>query len=103
MNIRLQYQDPRAIIKGSRTVLEDRGRALRTAWEKLFSQRQNRAEGAFALLASLNPLAVLGRGYSIARRCPDGRIIRRATDTAIGAEIEILVAEGKLGARITRL
>jgi len=46
LNIRLQYQDPRAIIKGSRTVLEDRGRALRTAWEKLFSQRQNRAEGA---------------------------------------------------------
>jgi exodeoxyribonuclease VII large subunit len=103
LNLRLNYQDPRSIIRGKRTVLDDRSRVLQTVWEKLFLLKKNHAEGSFAVLSSLNPLAVLGRGYSIARRLPDGRIIRRATDTAIGEEIEILVAEGKLGAKITRL
>jgi exodeoxyribonuclease VII large subunit len=102
LNLRLHYQNPNAMIEGNRASLNDRGLALRAAWEKLFALQKNRADGAHALLASLNPLAVLERGYSIARRLPDGQIIRRATDTAIGQEIEILIAEGKLEAKITR-
>ncbi|MHB8829521.1 MAG: exodeoxyribonuclease VII large subunit [Syntrophales bacterium] len=98
--LRLNYQDPRSIIEGKRTVLRERGRLLQTAWEKLFSLQKNRAAGTSAVLASLDPNAVLKRGYSIARRLPDGRIIRRAADAAIGQEIEILVAEGKLGAKV---
>jgi len=102
LNLRLHYQNPSAMIEGNRTVLNDRGLALRAAWEKLFALQKNRADGTAAVLASLNPLAVLERGYSITRRLPDGQIIRRATDTAIGQEIEILIAEGKLEAKITR-
>ncbi len=98
--LRLNYQDPRSIIEGKRTVLRERGRLLQTAWEKLFALQKNRAAGASAVLASLAPNAVLKRGYSIVRRLPDGRIIRRAADAAIGQEIEILVAEGKLGAKV---
>ncbi|MHB8092880.1 MAG: exodeoxyribonuclease VII large subunit [Syntrophales bacterium] len=103
LSLRLNFKNPCSIVEGNRAVLNDRGRALQAAWEKFFSFRKNRAEGTFAVLASLSPLAVLKRGYSIARRLPDGRIIRRATDAAIGQEIEILIAEGKLGAKITSL
>jgi exodeoxyribonuclease VII large subunit len=103
LNMRLHYQNPLAIIKADRALLDDRRRLLQTAWERSFSSRKNREKGASSLLESLSPLAVLGRGYSIARHLTDGRIIRRATDTAIGEEIEILIAAGKLGAKITSL
>jgi len=99
--LRLNFHNPCSIIEGNRAVLNDRGRALQAAWEKLFSLQKNHAAATSAVLASLNPLAVLKRGYSIARRLPDGLIIRRATDVPIGQEIEILIAEGKLGAKIT--
>jgi len=100
--LRLNYRDPRAVIEGNRAALRERRRLLQAAWERLLALQRNRAEGASAVLASLDPTAVLKRGYSIARRLPDGRIIRRAADTALGQEIEILIAEGKLGAKITR-
>jgi exodeoxyribonuclease VII large subunit len=53
-----------------------------------------------ALLSSLSPLAVLGRGYSITRRRPDGLILRRAGETAPGQEIDIRLAAGNLNAII---
>jgi exodeoxyribonuclease VII large subunit len=98
---RLKQQNPQSMIKEGRIGLAGRGKDLQAAWEKLFSAGKNRAESASGILSSLNPLAVLGRGYSITRRLPDGRIIRRESDAAIGEKVEILLAEGKLGARIT--
>lgn len=99
--MRLHHQNPQSTIKANRLVLMEYAKGLNTAWDKIFALKKGRAEGSGALLASLNPLAVLNRGYSIAR-LSDGRIIRRPTDAHIGEEIDIMVAEGKLGARITR-
>jgi exodeoxyribonuclease VII large subunit len=101
--MRLRHQSPLSPIKADRITLLKYGKDLRAAWDKTFALNKGRAEGAGALLASLNPQAALKRGYSIARRLPDGRIIRRPTDTQVGGEIEIMIAEGTLGARITRL
>jgi exodeoxyribonuclease VII large subunit len=103
LNHRLKQQNPRSMIKEGRIKLTDREKNLQAAWEKLISMKKTRAESAFTLISSLNPLAVLGRGYSIARRLLDGRIIRRDCDAAIGEKIEILLSEGKLGAKITEL
>jgi exodeoxyribonuclease VII large subunit len=56
-----------------------------------------------AVLSSLSPLSVLGRGYSITQRRPDGLILRRAGDAALGQEVDIRLATGNLHATITEI
>ena len=55
-------------------------------------QRLQRLEGQ---LRMLNPLAVLGRGYSLTRK-PDGTVIRSAAAVNIGDEVVTQFADGKI-------
>jgi exodeoxyribonuclease VII large subunit len=66
----------------------------RTEREQL---RLRRLEGQ---LRVLNPLAVLGRGYSLTRR-PDGTVIRSAADVEIGDMVATQLAEGKVVSKVT--
>lgn len=51
-------------------------------------------------LHSLNPSAILERGYSIALRIPDRKIVRDASSVRQGQELELLVAKGKIHCRV---
>lgn len=101
--VRLEQRNPRSRIGENRLGLEVLGKALTSAWEKRAAQKKNRAQTAMALLTSLSPLAVLGRGYSITRRLPDGLILRRPGDAAIGQEVDIRLAAGNLRAKIVNI
>jgi exodeoxyribonuclease VII large subunit len=52
-------------------------------------------------LQTLSPLSVLGRGYSLTRLLPSGAVVRSAAQARAGDAIEVLLAEGALGARVT--
>ncbi|HWH08852.1 MAG TPA: exodeoxyribonuclease VII large subunit [Candidatus Thermoplasmatota archaeon] len=52
-----------------------------------------------ARLDALSPLAVLSRGYAVALR--DGKVVRRPEDAPVGSEVEVRLAKGKLGAKVT--
>ncbi len=52
-------------------------------------------------LKSLNPLAILERGYAIATRHGDTRSLRRASDIRIGDPIDVRLFQGGLLARVT--
>jgi exodeoxyribonuclease VII large subunit len=58
---------------------------------------------AVARLEALSPLAVLGRGYALARRAEDDRIVRRAGDIAPGERLAVRVAEAEIEARVERV
>jgi exodeoxyribonuclease VII large subunit len=57
---------------------------------------------AAARLDALSPLAVLGRGFAIARSS-DGAILRDASQVTPGAPISVRLARGELGARVERV
>jgi exodeoxyribonuclease VII large subunit len=78
-----------------------RGRLTSAASHRTKVSRHQLAT-AVGRLQSLSPLAVLGRGYSLTRLA-SGVVVRRATETAPGDPIEILLAEGVLGARVTHV
>jgi exodeoxyribonuclease VII large subunit len=101
--VRLEQRNPRSRIGENRLGLEGLGKALSAAWEKGTGQKRNLAQTAIALLTSLSPLAVLGRGYSITRRLPDGLILRRPGDAALGQEVDIRLAAGDLRATIIKI
>ncbi len=101
MGVRLEHRNPRARIAEHRRFTDLLARDLRTAWERQAKARSHRLASAMSLLDSLSPLAVLNRGYSIARRLPDGRILRQAADVRPGETIAVRLAAGSLQALIT--
>ncbi|MGH9325712.1 MAG: exodeoxyribonuclease VII large subunit [Terriglobia bacterium] len=64
---------------------------------RTFAERRNRCTHLHTLLRERNPLAILGRGYSVARDL-SGKIIRDAEGVVLDSEITIRLARGELGA-----
>lgn len=65
------------------------------------SRRGDRVAALGGRLDALSPLAVLGRGYSIARRESDGAILRASGQVDVGDGVRIRLAEGGVRARVT--
>ena len=99
----LRARSPQARVALART-REARARVAGvTAIRSLLDARGRRLSEAVARLDSLSPLAVLGRGYGLVRRERDGRIVRSPADVALDEALEVRLAEGSIGARVTRL
>jgi len=99
----LRARSPQARVALART-REARARvAGETAIRRLLERRRRRFSELAVRLDALSPLSVLGRGYGLIRRLADGRIVRRAADVALDDELELHLAEGSIGARVTRL
>ena len=99
----LRARSPQARVAMART-REARARvAAVSAIENHLARRRNRLGALAARLDALSPLAVLGRGYALARRVEDDRIVRSAGDVAVGDELDLQLAEGTIGASVTRL
>lgn len=58
-----------------------------------------RVRGREALLRSLNPRAILERGYAIARR-PGGAVVTNASQLGFGDAVEVVVAHGEFDANV---
>ena len=69
-----------------------------------FARRQEQARSQWQELAtalnSLSPLAVLGRGYSLTRTIPDGKVIADATTLTSGDSVRLTFAKGEARATI---
>jgi len=53
-----------------------------------------------ARLETLSPIAILERGYSIARTIPDLKVVRNPRRVAINQDLEVMVAKGSLTCRV---
>ena len=51
-------------------------------------------------LETLNPQAILSRGYSITRTIPDAKVVKSAGSVQIGQNLEILLAKGALTCQV---
>ncbi|HYC57105.1 MAG TPA: exodeoxyribonuclease VII large subunit [Candidatus Binatia bacterium] len=85
------------------TAAAERTRTLAAALERSMRARtageaRNLAELGSALDA-LSPLAVLGRGYSLASRA-DGSLVRAAEEIAVGERLELRFHRGRASARV---
>lgn len=61
----------------------------------------DRLAGRQQLLNSLNPRAILERGYAIARKA-DGRVVLDPAELAQGEALELMLARGNVGTRVVK-
>jgi exodeoxyribonuclease VII large subunit len=95
---RLSPAGLRAHVDRRRQRLVGAGRALAAAGRHRVVAERRRAERAGAALNALSPLAVLDRGYALARL--RGRVLTSARKVAEGERLDLLLREGGLTARV---
>jgi exodeoxyribonuclease VII large subunit len=91
---------PRRILQEYTQRLDQLQRALLVNLRSNLGILRQRMEGTVGRLQSLSPLAVLERGYSIARLLPAKNIIRQARDLGRGDRVEVKVHRGSFVARV---
>ena len=89
----LSARNPTAMALRRRARAEGAVRRAESALTRRLAARKSRLQATVARIDALSPLAVLGRGYSICKRCRDDTIVRRAEDVAVGEAVRIRLAE----------
>ncbi|HEY8123437.1 MAG TPA: exodeoxyribonuclease VII large subunit [Myxococcota bacterium] len=89
-----------ALARARRASLAPLSARLGSAARRVVPERRARLGTGAARLDALSPLAVLGRGYALARG-PHGEILRDARRVAVGDELTLRLARGSLSAAVT--
>ncbi|QJA06955.1 exodeoxyribonuclease VII large subunit [Thermosulfurimonas marina] len=101
-HLRRRLRDPLALLQEREALVRRLGREI----HRKVAERLLREEGRFSALVrhleALSPLAVLSRGYSVVRKGPQGPVVCKASEVKPGDLLEILLAEGKIAARVEK-
>jgi exodeoxyribonuclease VII large subunit len=98
----LARRGPSISIKLLNNVVEKLDQKLRIRTTNLIKEKRGALQVAKARLETLNPLAVLDRGYSITRRLADFSIIKDVAQIGVGESVAVKVAKGEMVCRVER-
>lgn len=97
----LDFQNPSRKLKRMREELNYlAGRLFKQIQHDLLFKRKA-VEASASRLNTLGPIDILRRGYSIVRKLPAGSILKSTGGVQKGDSIEVILAEGKMNARVT--
>ena len=99
-NLQKRLRDPRQMIAVNREYLRATIARLTTAFVRRHEQGRSQWQKLATALNSLSPLAVLGRGYSLTRMIPSGKVIADATTLIPGDSVRLTFARGEARATI---
>jgi exodeoxyribonuclease VII large subunit len=96
---RLRLNSPAARLRSDRQRIDDLSRRSSLALGHRLQLRQARLSGLEQRLGSLNPMAVLSRGFAVVS-LPDGSVVRSVSQVVSGDALDVRVADGSFGARV---
>lgn len=99
---KLALHDPTLRLANSSARLERLSSLLNAAVEANLSRGARRVEVASSSLGNLNPLAVLERGFAVARDSR-GRILRSVSQVNLGDDVTVTLHEGTLTGEVKEL
>ena len=88
-------RDPMAFIADKRLLLDYTQKNLASLAEKQVGERRQRFAALCASLHAMSPLAVLARGYAVARKA-NGTVLRSADEVTVGETIDVTLGRGSL-------
>jgi len=103
LELGLQNQNPERQVQEKRFLLNNLEKDFTNSWKRYLRDRGGQLNKNAALLSSLNPLAVLQRGYSITRRLSNGEIVREASLLTLEERVSIQLACGVIRARVEKI
>ena len=92
-------RDPMAFIADKRLLLDYTQKNLASLAEKQVGQRRQRFTALCASLHAMSPLAVLARGYAVARTA-NGTVLRSADEVTVGETIDVTLGRGSLACTV---
>lgn len=98
----LRFASPLRRIQTDRQRLDDFARRGLAALRHRLTLDESRLKGFERRLESLNPLAVLGRGYAIVTRQDDGKLVSQVSQAKSGDEIQVRVSDGEFNAVVSK-
>lgn len=99
---RLAYLHPGRQIQQHSAALSQELSALSLHYRQILGTHRMALQNEVSKLETLNPLAVLSRGYSISYRMPEGRIIRTFTEARPGDPVRIRLWQGILDCTVEK-
>ncbi|HWO43381.1 MAG TPA: exodeoxyribonuclease VII large subunit [Candidatus Eisenbacteria bacterium] len=92
--------DPRRRVREYQQRLDEAALDLLRRFRERLRRDRDRLAHVSGRLHALSPLAVLDRGYSIAHRLPENKIVRDASEIAVGERLRITFARGRSVCRV---
>ncbi len=96
VTLRLMEQNPKDQLLFQKKWLVELSRKTAMLTTMLMQRKAARLQRAAALLDAVSPLAVLGRGYAVARTVPAGDVLRDSSLVERGDCVEVLLRNGVL-------
>jgi exodeoxyribonuclease VII large subunit len=95
-----RLRDPRRHVVMLQDQLHTTATRLLSAFQRRIERVRSRLQELTAALNSLSPLAVLGRGYSLTRTLPAGKVVTDATALTPGDLLRLTFAKGEARVRV---
>jgi exodeoxyribonuclease VII large subunit len=102
LNNHLRLTSPAASIKEKNLHLENFRKTITAVVLRTLERLRENLSAQAALLDSLSPLAVLRRGYGIARKVPEGMILKDAASVAPGDDVAVKLFIGEFQAKVVK-
>ncbi|MDH3360585.1 MAG: exodeoxyribonuclease VII large subunit [Desulfobulbaceae bacterium] len=100
LTIRLMKQNPTERLSFQKQWVAEMWRKTAVLTTMHLERKAAKLQRAAGLLDAVSPLAVLGRGYAIARTGQDGEVIRDTSQVNKGDNLEILLSNGVLDCKV---
>ena len=97
----LSRLNPLVAVKQGLAIVPHLLKRLERQMSTSLDRRRRDMQGAVAQLHNLSPLGILGRGYSILRTDPAGRVVHRAAEVGVGQKLMAQLVEGQLSCTVT--
>ncbi len=91
-------KNPKTKLADTRIFVDDLTKHLVRNMNLIVAKKSDTLKAIAGKLDAISPLAVLGRGYSIARN-NDGKVIKSIADSVAGNDFELVFADGKAKAK----
>lgn len=98
----LKYQGPENKINQYYQYIDEFSIRLNSRIKQKIELYEERINKDSQRLSSLNPWAIIQRGYSICRKIADQGIIKRLEQIEVGEKIEVIISDGKILSKVEK-